>query len=191
MPTLSDRICGAIIGLATGDALGTTLEFMRPGTFEPITDLIGGGPFRLKPGQWTDDTSMMLCLAESLIETGGFDAKDQLRRYVGWWQEGHHSSTGRCFDIGNTVREALDSFLEHGDPERSGVSHDKSAGNGSLMRLAPVPVFFVRDAGVILGTAAYMSPKQATAESGDVTVLTRLGTPLGEVTAAESCCETR
>jgi ADP-ribosyl-[dinitrogen reductase] hydrolase len=98
---------GALLGLAVGDALGTTLEFRRPGTFEPITDMIGGAPFDLEPSEWTDDTSTALCLAESLVENGRFDPADQLRRYVRWWREGHHSSTGRCFDIGNTVREAL------------------------------------------------------------------------------------
>jgi ADP-ribosyl-[dinitrogen reductase] hydrolase len=107
---LRDRYRGALLGLAVGDALGTTLEFMRPGTFEPITDLAGGGPFRLKPGQWTDDTSMALCLAESLIECRGFDAMDQLTRYCRWYRDGHLSSTGRCFDIGNTTRTALEAF---------------------------------------------------------------------------------
>src|SRR4051794_8924464 len=62
-----DRYRGAILGLAAGDALGTTLEFAGRGTFDPITDMVGGGPFNLKPGEWTDDTSMALCLAESLI----------------------------------------------------------------------------------------------------------------------------
>ena len=62
------RYRGALLGLAVGDALGTTLEFTPPGTFEPVTDMVGGGPFGLEPGQWTDDTSMALCLAESLVE---------------------------------------------------------------------------------------------------------------------------
>jgi ADP-ribosylglycohydrolase len=79
-----DRYRGALLGLAAGDALGTTLEFMRPGTFEPVTDIVGGGPFRLKPGEWTDDTSMALCLAESLIACRGFDPLDQLERYLCW-----------------------------------------------------------------------------------------------------------
>jgi len=78
---LSDRHRGCLLGLAVGDALGTTLEFTRPGTFAPITDMVGGGPFGLKPGQWTDDTSMALCLAESLVESRGFDPVDQLTRY--------------------------------------------------------------------------------------------------------------
>lgn len=64
---------GALLGLATGDTLGTTIEFKTPGTFTPINDMIGGGPFNLKPGQWTDDTSMALCLADSLIEKQDFD----------------------------------------------------------------------------------------------------------------------
>ncbi len=71
------RYLGCLLGLAAGDALGTTLEFRRPGTFEPIDDMVGGGPFGLQPGQWTDDTSMALCLAESLIECKGFEPVDQ------------------------------------------------------------------------------------------------------------------
>jgi ADP-ribosyl-[dinitrogen reductase] hydrolase len=97
--------------LAVGDALGTTLEFKAPGTFKPITDMIGGGPFGLEPGQWTDDTSMALCLAESLIEKCSFDPKDQMDRYCRWWKEGYFSSAGTCFDIGAMVRKSLESYL--------------------------------------------------------------------------------
>ena len=96
----TDRFRGCLLGLAVGDALGTTLEFKLPGTFAPIDDMIGGGPFGLQACQWTDDTSMALCLAESLIECKGFDAADQMRRYARWWREGHLSSIGACFDIG-------------------------------------------------------------------------------------------
>ncbi|MEP6915545.1 MAG: ADP-ribosylglycohydrolase family protein [Acidobacteriota bacterium] len=142
---MSSRIRGALLGLAAGDALGTTLEFKPPGSFAPIADMVGGGPFGLEPGQWTDDTSMALCLAESLVETGGFDAADQMRRYLRWYREGHHSSTGRCFDIGNTVRAALKRFEGDGDVGNSGLRDTYSAGNGSLMRLAPVPLFFRDD----------------------------------------------
>jgi ADP-ribosyl-[dinitrogen reductase] hydrolase len=130
------RSRGCLLGLAVGDALGTTLEFKPPGTFTPITDMLGGGPFNLKPGQWTDDTSLALCLAESLIECRGFNPKDQMERYVRWWKEGHLSSTGTCFDIGNTTRAALSAFLKTGNP-MSGPTDAYSAGNGSLMRLAP------------------------------------------------------
>ncbi|MBT5535424.1 ADP-ribosylglycohydrolase family protein, partial [Candidatus Poribacteria bacterium] len=108
--TREDRYIGCLLGLAVGDALGITLEFTTPGKFDPIDDMVGGGPFSLKPGQWTDDTSMALCLAESLIERKGFDATDQMQRYVQWWREGHLSSTGRCFDIGGTVSGSLSRF---------------------------------------------------------------------------------
>jgi ADP-ribosyl-[dinitrogen reductase] hydrolase len=141
VPTTRDRYRGTLLGLAAGDALGTTLEFKSPGTFDPLADMIGGGPFGLKPGEWTDDTSMALCLAESLIEQRGFDAKDQLDRYCLWYERGHLSSTGRCFDIGNTVRNALETYRRTGDPFSGSESPD-TAGNGSLMRLAPVPLFF-------------------------------------------------
>jgi len=141
-PVDPDRVRGAFLGLAVGDAVGLTLEFRAPGTFEPLTDLVGGGPFGLPAGAWTDDTSMAACLAESLIETGGFDPADQLRRYLRWYREGHWSSTGHCFDIGATTREALERFEATGDPATSGATHERSAANGSLMRLAPAPLAF-------------------------------------------------
>jgi ADP-ribosyl-[dinitrogen reductase] hydrolase len=139
--TTRDRYRGALLGLAAGDALGTTLEFKPPGTFAPLTDMIGGGPFHLKPGEWTDDTSMALCLAESLIEKRDFDAKDQMDRYCNWHEENYLSSTGRCFDIGSTVAGALASYRRTGNPFAGSEATD-TAGNGSLMRLAPIPLFF-------------------------------------------------
>ena len=139
-----NRAQGCLIGLATGDALGTTLEFKTPGTFKPITDMLGGGPFHLQPGQWTDDTSMALCLAESLVECRGFDPADQMERYTRWYQVGYWSSTGQCFDIGNTVVHALHRFGRTNDPF-SGSDDPYSAGNGSLMRLAPVPVVYAHN----------------------------------------------
>lgn len=142
--TLIDRYRGSLLGLACGDAVGTTVEFMPRGTFAPVTDMVGGGPFNLKPGQWTDDTSMALCLAESLLRKGGFDAKDQMGRYLNWWKWGYLSATGDCFDIGMTVREALAAYQSHGDPF-AGSTHPHSAGNGSMMRLAPVVLFFFAD----------------------------------------------
>jgi len=144
--TLLSRYRGALLGLAAGDALGTTVEFRSPGTFEPLTDIIGGGPFGLEPGQWTDDTSLALCLAESLVEGDGFDPQDQLRRYVRWYRHGYLSSTGECFDIGHTTREALHRFERTGEPF-CGPTASHTAGNGSLMRLAPVPLCFAADPG--------------------------------------------
>ncbi|MCJ7662024.1 MAG: ADP-ribosylglycohydrolase family protein [Anaerolineales bacterium] len=140
-----ERFRGCLLGLATGDALGTTLEFKPVGSFIPIEDMVGGGPFNLTPGQWTDDTSMALCLAESLIKCPGFDPYDQMDRYLKWYREGYLSSTGRCFDIGNTIRSALKRFEASGEPY-SGSTDPYSAGNGSIMRLAPVPMFYAKTA---------------------------------------------
>jgi ADP-ribosyl-[dinitrogen reductase] hydrolase len=140
-----ERYRGCLLGLAAGDALGTTLEFHSPGTFPPLEDMTGGGPFHLQPGEWTDDTSMALCLAESLVECHAFDPRDQMERYLRWYRQGHLSSNGRCFDIGITVREALARFERSGEPF-SGSTDPYSAGNGSLMRLASVVLFFDLDA---------------------------------------------
>lgn len=139
--TLRDKARGTLLGLAVGDALGAALEFKPPGTFQPISDMVGGGPWGLEPGQWTDDTSMALCLAGSLIERGDFDPKDQMERYLRWYRHGHLSSTGVCFDIGNTTARALRRFEQTGEPY-AGPTEPESAGNGSIMRLAPVPVFY-------------------------------------------------
>lgn len=140
----TERFRGALLGLAAGDAVGTAVEFSPPGSFAPVADLVGGGPFRLAPGQWTDDTSMALCLAESLVERQGFDPVDQLTRYVRWWREGYLSSTGACFDIGTATRAALARFERTGEPY-PGDAFPDAAGNGSLMRLAPVPLYFSGD----------------------------------------------
>ena len=92
MSTVQMRYQGCLTGLAVGDALGTTVEFKAPGTFSPLTNIVGGGPFGLDKGQWTYDTSMALCLAESLVTCGTFNARDQMERYTRWWKEGYLSS---------------------------------------------------------------------------------------------------
>ena len=144
--TLQDRFRGALLGLACGDAVGTTVEFASRGTFKPAIDMVGGGPFSLQPGEWTDDTSMALCLAASLIEKNGFDPHDQLTRYCRWRNEGYMSSTGHCFDIGNTTSDALDRFERLGTPFCSDATINANmAANGCIMRLAPVPMWFYPD----------------------------------------------
>lgn len=154
--TLQSRQRGCLLGLAVGDAVGTTVEFCDRGSFPPMTDMVGGGPFNLPAGAWTDDTSMALCLATSLVECGGFDAADQMRRYCEWYETGYLSSTGRCFDIGLTVRGSLARFQKSGDPF-AGSPDPRSAGNGCIMRLAPVPMFFHPDAEQVAHWAAESS----------------------------------
>ncbi len=166
MTTVQMRYQGCLMGLAVGDALGTTVEFEAPGTFPLLTDIVGGGPFDLDKGQWTDDTSMALCLAESLVTCGTFNARDQMVRYTRWWKEGYLSSNGECFDIGNTVSQALRQYARTGDPF-SGATDSYSAGNGSLMRLAPVPLFYASDP----ESAISMSAESSRTTHGAVTCL--------------------
>jgi len=151
-----DRAVGALVGLAVGDAVGTTLEFRRPGSFDPIDDLVGGGPFDLAPGQWTDDTSLAMCLAESILDTGDQDAADQLRRYLAWWRDGYWSSTGTCFDIGGTTIGALSRFERTGAVTDPVIDPDRAA-NGSLMRLAAVPIRWHADVEVAVERAGESS----------------------------------
>ncbi|WP_205650917.1 ADP-ribosylglycohydrolase family protein [Ectobacillus funiculus] len=139
-----DRYKGSLLGLAVGDCVGVALEFKQPGTFQPVTDMLGGGPFRLEKGEYTDDTAMALCLADSLLACSGFDAHDQMKRYVRWYREGYRSATGWCFDIGNTTADALKLFEETGKPF-CGSTDEWSAGNGSIMRLCPISLFYVED----------------------------------------------
>lgn len=142
--TAEDRAVGCLFGLALGDALGTTLEFSARDSKPPVTDLVGGGPFKLKPGEWTDDTSMALCLADSLLANKGVIPLDIIRRFKKWRDEGHNSVNGRCFDIGNATSQAISRFVKDGNP-LGGSTEADSAGNGSIMRLAPVPIFYAHD----------------------------------------------
>jgi ADP-ribosyl-[dinitrogen reductase] hydrolase len=141
---LRDRARGALLGLAVGDALGTTLEFKSKDSYQPLTTIVGGGPFRLKSGEWTDDTSMALALAASLVEKGGLDERDLMGRFCAWAEKGEYSHNGRCFDIGMTVSGALGQFRKTGHPV-AGSTDPQSAGNGSLMRLAPVSILYAFD----------------------------------------------
>ena len=139
--SIRDRALGAFLGLAVGDALGTTLEFSLRDEQSRLVDIEGGGPFGLRPGCWTDDTAMALALADSLAASDGLDCRDLMDRFVKWWRHGEYSCIGCCFDIGATTRQALERFRQTGDP-LSGSDDPLTAGNGSLMRLAPIALRF-------------------------------------------------
>jgi ADP-ribosyl-[dinitrogen reductase] hydrolase len=136
---MNDRRRGTLIGLAVGDALGAAVEFKSPGSFAPVTGYRDGGPHYLEAGEWTDDTSMALALADS-IATVGWDLNDQADRYVQWWKTGKYSVNGRCFDIGITTKSALGNFVAKKNALTSGDCSERASGNGSIMRLAPVPI---------------------------------------------------
>jgi len=137
-----DRAMGALVGLAVGDALGAPVEFCQRGRFTPVTTMAAGGKFKMRLGEWTDDTAMALCLADSLIECRSFDARDQMERYWRWGNEGYNSTRERAFGVGKTVAKAMSRYLRTGDPF-AGSDDPLSAGNGSIMRLAPVVLYYL------------------------------------------------
>jgi ADP-ribosyl-[dinitrogen reductase] hydrolase len=140
--------------MAIGDSVGTTVETMPRESFKnsPITDMVGKGKFNLLPGQFTDDASMGLCLAESLLTKKSFVHLDQLERYQYWYEIGHLSSNGKCFDIGMTCRKNMMINLEK--KRNYGPSNKNQSGNGCIMRLAPVPLFYAFDAELALDQSA-------------------------------------
>ena len=167
-----DRAAGALLGLAIGDAVGTTLEFEgRDDKAPPQADMVGGGPFGLAPGEWTDDTAMALALADSLLARGALDEADLLDRFVKWWKEGEYSCTGSCFDIGVTTRGSLRRWTDTGE-RHPGPTAPDTAGNGSLMRLAPVAVRYWNDPAARRDAAARQSmATHGAAEAVDACVL--------------------
>jgi ADP-ribosyl-[dinitrogen reductase] hydrolase len=142
---LRERFHGLLVGLAVGDALASATQFRRPGSFAPVGDLLGGGPFDLPRGAWSDDTAMALCLAESLLECRGFDRHDQLDRYRRWQRQGHLSATGEC--VGITVSAAR--VLAAGVADRQ-AAPDKEP----LSRLGPAVMFYFADLQRVLTAAA-------------------------------------
>ena len=141
---LRERYEGCMLGLACGDALGAPVEFMPRGGFAPVETMRGGGKFAVTRGQWTDDTSMALCMAMSLLECKGFDPLDQMEKYYQWATNGFMSSKERAFGIGKTIGNALALYHKTRQPY-CGSNRPRSAGNGALMRLAPVPLYFFPD----------------------------------------------
>ncbi len=163
MDRKQDKALGCMMGLAVGDAVGTTLEFKRRDSYQHLTDMIGGGPFGLAPGEWTDDTSMALALGDSLIQCQGFQPDDVMNRFLAWWQKGEYSHNGRCFDIGVTTLSALRDWRasDRRNPYL-GPTDDQSSGNGCIMRLAPVPIAFHND----LDECKYISGQQSALTHG-------------------------
>ena len=104
-----------------------------------MTGYRGGGPYGLNSGEWTDDTSMALALADSIARSG-WNLSDQVERYVQWWKTGKYSVNGRCFDIGITTRDALSRYLTTRNPLTCGDRSETASGSGSIMRLAPIPI---------------------------------------------------
>lgn len=168
---LRERFQGALFGLAAGDALAAPTQLGRPGGFAPVRDLLGGGPYDLARGVWTDDTAMALCLARSLVESRGFDARDQLQRYTDWQQQGELSATGQCLGISSSVARALG--VARWRRQVFAGSHDPAQLDPDpLVRVAPVAMFFFADAA--RATAQAAEAARVTCQAPDVLTATRL-----------------
>lgn len=136
------RAKGAFYGNLIGDALGAPVEFQRRDSFPPVTGMLPCDTWGLPTGSFTDDGSMMLCLAASIVNAGGKqDPSNVLAHYLAWYKEGYMSVNGECFDVGHTTREAMMDYAEEGLLEAR-TTGEHQAGNGSVMRLAPIPVVF-------------------------------------------------
>ncbi len=142
---LNNRLMGCFMGLVVGDALGGPVEFALRDTFSTVTGMSAGGKHRLTAGQWTDDTSMACCLADSLIRCQGYDPLDVMQTWQRWWREGYWSSKPRAFGVGQTIFMALARFGKTNDPY-AGVDLPNGASNGALMRLAPLAIYYHDDA---------------------------------------------
>lgn len=150
---LRERFIGALVGHAVGDAIAAATQFKRPGRFAPVGDLLGGGPFDLPRGGWSDDTAMALCLGESLLECGGFDARDQVARYLRWQQQGYLSATGQCVGITAGTARALASAQWR--RQMFSGSHDPEVLDPEpLSRVTPVVMYFFADAAAAEAQAA-------------------------------------
>lgn len=135
-----DQAKGMFLGLAIGDALGTTLEFSRPSKDTPQhTEITGGGPFGLPKGHFTDDTSMAIAMARSLVNHKAFIPSDIVAEWKSWYEVGEHSPSGECVDIGHTTREALVNW--NWDRPYVGSTREDTSGNGGIMRMAPVIIW--------------------------------------------------
>ncbi|GEN61146.1 ADP-ribosylglycohydrolase family protein [Acetobacter nitrogenifigens] len=153
--SIEDRAIGAFVGLAIGDALGTTVEFQPRGSFAPVTGMRGGGVFGLNPGEWTDDTSMALALADAVLENPDLtDPAGVMNRWLRWYIYGDYSHNGRCFDIGLQTSGVLRNWETEGHLP----AHDTdSAGNGGIMRLAPAVLAHLDDRDAAIDTARRQS----------------------------------
>lgn len=142
--SVRERFHGALLGLAVADAVAAATQYRKPGSFAPVSDMLGGGPFDLPRGGWSDETAMALCLADSLLECNGFNARDQVERYRRWQQEGYLSATGKC--VGITASSARAIAMAQWRRQTFSGSHDPAQLDPEpLARVAPAVLFFFGD----------------------------------------------
>lgn len=146
MKSEEEQLYRTLYGAIAGDALGIPAEFMQRSDLKknPITDMVNGGFFNLPAGTWSDDSSLLLCLADSISTTKTIDYEDIMKRFKSWFFRGKYTPRGRTFDCGKTCSKAIFRF-RHGTPAlECGGKEEYENGNGSLMRLAPLPFYLIK-----------------------------------------------
>lgn len=132
MPSLEQRALGAYLGLACGDALGATVEFLTPREIQAQygvhKEIIGGGWLRLKAGRVTDDTEMSLYMGRGILASSGWDLKAVADAFADWLRT-------KPADVGNTCRRGIQRYITQGS--LAGPESDGDAGNGAAMRILP------------------------------------------------------
>jgi len=139
---IQDMILGGLWGAIIGDALGVPVEFKSREEVRrnPIAGMRGYGTFSLPPGSWSDDSSLLLCSVESLLD--GFDTEKMGKLFIRWLNEGYWTPHGDTFDVGNSTMSSIRRMMKGVSPEQSGGRGENDNGNGSLMRILPVGIFF-------------------------------------------------
>ena len=137
-----NKMSGGLLGVAVGDALGLPVEFESRARrkADPVTEMTGYGTHGQPKGSWSDDSSLTFCLAESLCK--GFDLHDMARRFVRWLDEGYWTPYGEAFDIGGTTLQSVGRLKSGVEPTEAGGRGEYDNGNGSLMRILPVALYF-------------------------------------------------
>lgn len=146
---MKEKIRNTLYGAIVADALGVPAEFKSREKLKqnPITDMTGYGTYHFPKGTWSDDSSMMLCLADSIGIVKNIDYEDIMKRFCSWYKNGKYTPNKKCFDIGLTCKVAVSNFLQNKKPLDCGCCTEDSNGNGSLMRIAPLPLFLFQKFG--------------------------------------------
>jgi ADP-ribosyl-[dinitrogen reductase] hydrolase len=152
---MANHVLAGIMGLCVADALGVPVEFMDRETLKrnPVTGMRSYGTYHQPAGTWSDDTSMTLCLLDSLIK--GLDYEDIMTNFLRWLDEAAYTPHGKVFDVGNTTAKALRKFSRGIPPLECGGTTERDNGNGSLMRILPI-VFYLQS---VYGTDFYETDK--------------------------------
>lgn len=142
--TFFQRVEGSLLGFAVGDALGVPAEFMSRSELrlDPVEEMRAGGAHKQPAGTWSDDTSMTLCVMDSLMEKG-IDYADQMHRFSDWLWNASNTAHGEVFDVGGTTKSAIFKFVKGTPPLQCGETADYTCGNGSLMRILPIALYIV------------------------------------------------